>query len=51
MVVAVFVENGGHGSTVAAPLAKALFEERFGKKPAPADKPGVIRAANPSERP
>ena len=52
MVVAVFVENGGHGSSVAAPLAKALFEERFGKKPeGPADKPGVVRAANPGERP
>jgi penicillin-binding protein 2 len=30
MVVVVFVENGGHGNLVAAPLAKALFEARFG---------------------
>jgi penicillin-binding protein 2 len=52
MVVAVFVENGGHGSSAAAPLAKALFEARFGPKPAqPADKPGVVRASNPGERP
>jgi penicillin-binding protein 2 len=31
IVVAIFVENGGHGSAAAAPLAKALFEKRFGK--------------------
>jgi penicillin-binding protein 2 len=31
MVVAVFVENGGHGNLSAAPLAKLLFEKRFGK--------------------
>ncbi|MEX0879696.1 MAG: penicillin-binding protein 2 [Thermoanaerobaculia bacterium] len=30
MVVVVFVENGGHGNLAAAPLAKALFEARFG---------------------
>lgn len=44
MVVVVFVENGGHGNLAAAPLAKALFEARFGivreAPPAPA-----IRAA------
>ena len=53
IVVAVFVENGGHGSSAAAPLAKALFEERFGPNPpaAPAEKPGVVRAANPGGRP
>ena len=31
IVVVVFVENGGHGSTAAAPLAKAIFEKKFGK--------------------
>lgn len=35
MVVVVFVEHGGHGNLAAAPLAKALFEARFGT-PAPA---------------
>jgi penicillin-binding protein 2 len=33
MVVVVFVENGGHGNLAAAPLAKALFEARFGIAP------------------
>ena len=35
MVVVVFVEHGGHGNLAAAPLAKALFEARFGTAPAP----------------
>ncbi|HEY6931181.1 MAG TPA: penicillin-binding protein 2 [Thermoanaerobaculia bacterium] len=35
MVVVVFVENGGHGGSVAAPLARDLFLHRFGKAPAP----------------
>jgi penicillin-binding protein 2 len=30
MVVVVFVEHGGHGSTAAAPLAKLLYERHFG---------------------
>jgi penicillin-binding protein 2 len=48
MVVVVFVENGGHGSSVAAPLAKQLFEQRFGKKaePAPPAATGLLRAAD-----
>ncbi len=49
MVVVVFVENGGHGSAAAAPLAKQLFERRFGPpadEAAPAAE-GVVRAANP----
>ncbi len=55
MVVVVFVENGGHGNLAAAPLAKALFEARFGvgpkAPPGPAaqaaapDSPGLERAA------
>jgi penicillin-binding protein 2 len=47
MVVVVFVENGGHGNLAAAPLAKALFETRYGiappKPPPPRDLPGVAR--------
>jgi penicillin-binding protein 2 len=52
MAVVVFVENGGHGNSAAAPLAKALFEERFGKKPPkpPADDSGLVRASNPLSR-
>lgn len=33
IVVVVFVENGGHGSSAAAPLAKQIFERRFGRTP------------------
>jgi len=36
IVVAVFVENGGHGNLAAAPLAKLLFSKKFGK---PVDTP------------
>ncbi len=47
MVVVVFVENGGHGNLAAAPLAKALFQTRYGisppKPPSPRDLPGVAR--------
>lgn len=32
LVVVVFVEHGGHGGSDAAPLAKLLFEARFGDK-------------------
>ena len=31
LVVVVFVENGGHGGSAAAPLARQLFAKRFGK--------------------
>jgi penicillin-binding protein 2 len=47
MVVVVFVENGGHGNLVAAPLAKLLFETRFGVVPKTPPAPPV-RAAAPS---
>jgi penicillin-binding protein 2 len=30
LVVVVFVEHGGHGSSAAAPLAKLLYERHFG---------------------
>ena len=47
IVVVVFVENGGHGGSAAAPLARQLLARRFGKpleaKPAP---PPLLRAAN-----
>ena len=46
MVVVVFVENGGHGNLAAAPLAKALFEARFGVAPKAVPDPAV-RAAVP----
>jgi penicillin-binding protein 2 len=32
MVVVVFVEHGGAGGADAAPLAKLMFESRFGEK-------------------
>ena len=48
MVVVVFVENGGHGNLAAAPLAKALFEARFGIAP-PAPRPPAVAA--PPARP
>jgi penicillin-binding protein 2 len=31
LVVVVFVENGGHGGSAAAPLARQIFARRFGK--------------------
>jgi penicillin-binding protein 2 len=31
IVVAVFVEHGGHGSTVAAPIAKRIIEAYYNK--------------------
>ena len=45
MVVVVFVENGGHGNLAAAPLAKALFEARFGIAPKTPPDPAVRAAA------
>lgn len=33
IVVAIFVENGGHGSSAAAPLAKLLIAHHFGATP------------------
>ena len=44
MVVVVFVENGGHGGLAAAPLAKALFETRFGIAAPPGTPPVQARA-------
>jgi penicillin-binding protein 2 len=48
MVVAVFVENGGHGNLAAAPLAKLLFAKRFGK-PLDAPSPPSQRAQRAAE--
>jgi len=54
MVVVVFVENGGHGNLAAAPLAKALFEARYGlpaaAPPAPAIQAAAPRASGGIER-
>jgi penicillin-binding protein 2 len=48
MVVVVFVENGGHGSSAAAPLAKQLILKRFGKSGNPAGPPSPpLRAGEP----
>jgi penicillin-binding protein 2 len=47
MVVVVFVENGGHGNLAAAPLAKALFEARYGIVPVEPPAP-AIRAEAPA---
>jgi len=46
IVVAIFVENGGHGNLSAAPLAKLLFAKRFGKT-IDAPPPAQQRAASP----
>ncbi|MEP6993875.1 MAG: penicillin-binding protein 2 [Acidobacteriota bacterium] len=46
MVVVVFVENGGHGNLAAAPLAKILFETRFGI-PTPPPRPAEQASARP----
>lgn len=53
LVVVVFVENGGHGSSAAAPLAKLIFQRHFGREPAPvptpaAPPPRVVRASRSS---
>ena len=39
IVVVVFVENGGHGASAAAPLARQLFLRRFGETTEPASRP------------
>ncbi|MGH9398775.1 MAG: penicillin-binding protein 2, partial [Thermoanaerobaculia bacterium] len=47
IVVVVFVEHGGHGNLAAAPLARAIFEKRFGHEPAgEPGKSGLVRAGN-----
>jgi penicillin-binding protein 2 len=61
IVVAIFVENGGHGNLAAAPLAKLLFEKKFGKTVgtpappqqragAPAPVPGYTTVGGPARR-
>ena len=44
IVVVVFVEHGGHGSSAAAPLARDLFQKRFGKPQAKPPEPPPVRA-------
>jgi penicillin-binding protein 2 len=51
IVVAIFVENGGHGNLSAAPLAKLLFAKKFGKTPAEPLPPPQQRAAGPETKP
>jgi penicillin-binding protein 2 len=43
LVVVVFVENGGHGGAVAAPLARQIFAKFFGKTDG---KPGLSASEN-----
>jgi penicillin-binding protein 2 len=43
IAVVVFVENGGHGGSAAAPLARQLFARRFGK-PIPGAPAPLLRA-------
>jgi penicillin-binding protein 2 len=54
LAVAVLVENGGHGSSVAAPIARALFDAwLLGKMPAPpaGNPPRTAPAANTTAAP
>ncbi|HSS43743.1 MAG TPA: penicillin-binding protein 2 [Thermoanaerobaculia bacterium] len=44
IVVVVFVENGGHGSSAAAPLARQLFLRRFGQTPEGESRPLELSA-------
>jgi len=48
MVVVVFVEHGGHGSSAAAPLARDLFQKRFGKPAGKPPEPPPVQAARPA---
>jgi len=41
LVVIVFIEHGGHGSSAAAPVAKGIYEELLKKRP-------DLRAAPPA---
>lgn len=45
IVVAVFVENGGHGSSAAAPLAKLLLARYFGTEAPPREKRRLLEAS------
>ena len=42
LVVVVFVENGGHGGSAAAPLARQILARQFGKALEPAPRKDVI---------
>jgi penicillin-binding protein 2 len=47
MIVVVFVEHGGHGSSAAAPLARELFAKRFGLPMPQPEPPPALRASLP----
>jgi penicillin-binding protein 2 len=48
IVVVVFVEHGGHGSSAAAPIARLLLAKHFGVEVAPRPgEPGFVRASSP----
>ncbi|MFQ5877395.1 MAG: penicillin-binding protein 2 [Acidobacteriota bacterium] len=44
---AVFVQNGGHGGTAAAPIARAVLERFFEKRAAPREEERIARASLP----
>jgi len=46
IVVVVFVENGGHGSSAAAPLARQLLARRFGATPQGEPRPLELSAGS-----
>jgi penicillin-binding protein 2 len=49
IVVVVFVEHGGHGSTAAAPIARRLLARYFGVPLAPRPgEPGFQQASSPA---
>jgi len=48
LVVVVFVENGGHGGAVAAPLARQIFARQFGKTLEPAPRKDLQAGGAPS---
>jgi penicillin-binding protein 2 len=49
LVVVVFVENGGHGGSAAAPLAQQILSKFFGKTPKPPASTKVADAGRHSE--
>ena len=48
MVVVVFVEHGGHGNLAAAPLAKELFEAKYGITPKAPPPPSLSTSVRPA---
>jgi penicillin-binding protein 2 len=51
VAVAVVVEHGGHGGSVAAPIARAMFTSYFGLEPPESPEPSAEGSEVPAERP